>query len=208
MLRAQMDTNYFTSAYMAHAALRAWLKPSNPPKSQPPRAIQPNQLIFTSTVLAFLPLLGYSPYTPPKCALRALSDTLSQELLLYSKSHPVSIHTIYPGTIHTPALQVENLTKPDITKKLEEDDKGQTPDEVAIQAVEGLERGDESISTSWLVWALKCGSLGWSRKSGWGVVDWIMGSVLGIVAGVVRWDMEGKIVKWGQVNGHSGSSKR
>ena len=98
------------------------------------------------------------------------------------------------------------MTKPDITKKLEEDDKGQTPDEVAIEAVNGLERGDESISTGWLPWVLRCGGLGWSRKSGWGVVDWVMASLLGIVAGVVRWDMEGKIVKWGQVNGSSGSS--
>ena len=207
MLRAQMDTNYFTSAYMAHAALRAWLKSLNLPKSQLPRKVQPKKLIFTSSVVAFLPLLGYSPYTPPKCALRALSDTLSQELLLYTESHPVSIHTVYPGTILTPALEVENMTKPDITKKLEEDDKGQTPDAVAIQAVKGLERGDESISTSWLAWVLRCGGLGWSRKSGWGVVDWVMGSVLAMVAGVVRWDMEGKILNWGQVNGHSGSSR-
>ena len=204
MLRDQMDTNYFTSAYVAHAALRAWLEPSDPVKSQQPGEILPNKLIFTSSVLAFLPILGYSPYTPPKCALGALSDTLSQEILLYTNSHPVSIHTIYPGTMLTPALEVENMTKPEITKKLEEDDKGQTPDEVAIQAVQGLECGDESISTSWLTWAIRCGGLGWSRKSGWGVADWVMGSVVGIVAGVVRWDMEGKIVKWGQINGHSG----
>ena len=202
-----MDTNYFTSAYMAHAGLRAWLKPPIPIQTQQSGSQQPKHLIFTSTVLAFLPLLGYAPYTPPKTALRGLSDTLSQEVKLYPKSNPVKIHTIFPGTILTPALETENLTKPAITKKLEEDDKGQTPDEVALKAIEGLERGEELISTAWLGWLLRCGGLGWSRRSGWGLLDWVVGCVLGIVASVVRWDMEGKVTRWGEVNGVSGGLK-
>src|SRR5436305_5538184 len=65
-LRAQMDTIYWSAAYMAHAALNAWL--------QQAAAIENKQtihsttdttrhIIFTSSTLAFFPVAGYAPYS-------------------------------------------------------------------------------------------------------------------------------------------------
>lgn len=85
-------------------------------------------------------------------ALRALSDGLSQEMNLYAHSGvpPVLIHTIFPGTIHTPGYEAENLIKPDVTKKLEEGDTAQSADEVAAKSIRALEKGDELIATQFV----------------------------------------------------------
>ncbi|MCJ1372268.1 hypothetical protein MMC20_003491 [Loxospora ochrophaea] len=215
-LSDQMDTNYFSTAYIAHAALRAWLNPipssslstkspnASPPPSPP--TTTPHHLVFTSSVVAFLPIIGYAPYSPCKAALRSLSDTLSQELLLYpSPSFPtVKIHTVFPGTIFTPGYDAENAVKPAVTKRLEEDDGGQTPEEVAMVSVNSLERGDELVTTGWIGWLLKGSMLGGSRRNGWGLGDLLAGWVGAGILGWVRWDMDGKVKKWGREHGTSG----
>ena len=197
-----MNGNYFSSVYIAHATLRRWLALPSKPK-------EPRHLIFTSSVLAFYPLVGYSPYTPSKCALRALSDTLSQELQLYSQGDSVKVHTIFPATIFTAMYEQENKTKPDITKKLEESDGGQTPDEVAVASVKGLERGEELVTTSGLLgYAMKVGSLGSSKRNGWGVVDTITSWVISVIFAFVRWDMDKTVRNWGVEKGSLGVVKR
>ena len=191
-----MESNYFSSAYVAHAAVQSWV---NHFKSSPKPKQTAKHIIFTSSALAFLPLAGYSPYTPTKIALRALSDTLSQELLLYAPFTPIRTHTVFPGTIFTEGYEKENLIKPAITKKLEETDGGQTPEQVAVASVKGLERGEELITTNGLLGiALKSGMLGGSKRNGWGVVDTVMGWLVMIVMVFVRKDLDGKVKTWGK----------
>lgn len=201
-----MDTNYFSAATIAHAALRSWLAPSTPSAPSPPALNRPtNHIIFTSSVLAFYPITGYGPYSPCKSALRALSDTLSQELQLYpSPPHPVvKTHILFPATILSPGLAVENAIKPAVTKILEEADDQQTPDEVARRCVAALERGEELVTTTWLGWAMRVGSLG--ASSGRGVLDVVGAAIVGVVMPFVRWDMDGTVRKWGRENMKSGT---
>ena len=195
VLKEQMESNYFSSAYVAHAAVQSWVDHfrSSPEPNQPAKHI-----IFTSSVAAFLPFVGYGPYTPTKTALRALSDTLSQELLLYAPLVPIRTHTVFPATIFTAGYEKENLTKPAITKQIEESDGGQTPEQVAAASVKGLERGEELITTNGILGvAMKSGMLGGSRRNGWGIVDTVMGWLIMIVMVIVRRDMDGKVKKWG-----------
>ncbi|SLM38664.1 Short-chain dehydrogenase/reductase SDR [Lasallia pustulata] len=203
VLKSQIDTNYLSTAYLAHAALRAWLHPGLKSTSSQSSA-EPRHLIFTSSIAAFYPIIGYSAYSPSKIAVRALSDTLSQELQLYPASTPVRTHTIYPGTIFTAGLESENLLKPRITKSLEESDAGQTPEEVAAASLKGLERGEESVVTAWLGMAMRAASLGSSKRNGWGILDTIMSWIVSVVMVVVRRDMDGKVRKWGKVHGIEG----
>jgi 3-dehydrosphinganine reductase len=210
-LKEQMDQNYFSAAYMAHATLRSWLKTS--PTSATETSLvgskpkEPRHLIFTSSVMAFYTFGGYSPYSPTKCAIRSLSDSLSNEVNLYAFSipAPIKLHTIFPGTIFTASYEAENKLKPDFTKKLEEDDGGQTPDQVAESSIKGLERGDELVATSFIARALMCTVLGGSRRNGWGLVDTIMSWIVSIVIVFVRKDMDGKVREWGRIHGTSGS---
>ena len=214
-LDQQMNSNYFSSAYIAHAALRRWLGKDNPSpnesKPEPTTAQnqyqslpQPRHLIFTSSVVAFYPLAGYSAYSPSKTALRSLSDTLSQELLLYpdSPTSPsIKLHTVFPGTILTAAYEEENKIKHPLTLDLEKDDPGQTPDQVARASIRGLEKGEELITTGWLGWGMKVSTLGASRRNGWLVGDTLGAWAMGLFMIFVRWDMDNTVIKWGRTKG-------
>jgi len=210
-LKNQMDSNYFTSAYMAHAILRAWLKgpskihPSSDASDSDP--LLPRHLIFTASFLSFFTLAGFAPYSPTKVALRSLSDTLSQEMNLYASSPErpkIRLHTIFPATIFTESYDLENRVKSDLTKKLEEGDAGQTPDEVAKRSIAGLERGDELVTTTLLTRLVMTSTLGGSIRNGWAVLDTVLSWVMSLIMVVVRWDMDVKVRRWGKENGDSG----
>jgi hypothetical protein len=119
----------------------------------------PGKIVFVSSFLGFMSMVGYASYAPAKHAVRGkptrthssrccwpiycsqgLAETLRSELLLYS----VSVHIFFPGTIYSPGYTEENKTKPKITLKIEETDDGQTPE----KAAEALLRGK---SWEWLV---------------------------------------------------------
>jgi 3-dehydrosphinganine reductase len=200
-LREQMDSNYWSAAYLAHAILKPWLQPpstSNTTSPQPPR-----HLIFTSSVLAFYPIVGYTQYAPAKSALRSLSDSLTQELNLY---HPttnpkIKISTVFPATIFTPGYTQENISKPPITKKLEEDDGGQNPDEVAAISVRALEKGEYLITTTLLGSAMRGSAWAGSPRNSW-VRDTFMAWVTGLAWLFIQPDMDRKVRKYGKEHGH------
>ncbi|KAH0536174.1 hypothetical protein FGG08_006938 [Glutinoglossum americanum] len=201
-LREQMDSNYWSAAYLAHAILKPWLHPTTdapkPGSPQPPR-----HLIFTSSVLGFYPIVGYSSYAPAKSALRSLSDSLIQELNLY---HPtttpaIKVATVFPATIFTPGYEQEMVTKPAITKKLEEDDGGQTPEQVAAISVCALEKGEYLITTGLLGSAMRGSAWGGSPRNSWWR-DTAMSWITGLVWLFVQPDMDRKVRKYGKENGH------
>ena len=94
---------------------------------------------------------------------------------------------------------MENQTKPEITKKLEEGDGGQTPEDVAAASLKGLERGEEMVTTNGILGvAMKAGMLGGSKRNGLGVVDTLMSWVVNLVLVFVRKEMDGKVLEWGK----------
>ena len=205
-LRNQMDSNYFSSAYVAHATLRAWLRPTS--KSLMPDS-SARHLIFTASLVSFFSFAGYGPYSPTKAALRSLSDTLSQEMNLYASPSrpPVRLHTIFPATILTEGYDAENLVKSDLTKHLEKSDPGQTADEVAKRSIAGLERGEELVTTTFQTRLLMTSMLGGSVRNGWALLDTMLSWVIGLVMVFVRKDYDGMVRKWGKEHGESGMKK-
>lgn len=217
---AQMDSNYFSSAYVAHAALRAWLKPADDDRPAAPTAQhskpappEPRHLIFTSSFLGLYTIAGYAPYSPSKAALRSLSDTLSQETKLYEAAYPhrpaVRLHTVFPATIFTESYEAESRLKSDLTKKLEEDDSGQTADECARASIAGLERGDELVTTTWLTRLVMGTVLGGSLRNWFwvGLMDTVVAWIMALVMVFVRWDMDRKVMRWGREHGPSGMKR-
>ncbi|KAI1827311.1 hypothetical protein F4861DRAFT_403426 [Xylaria intraflava] len=214
--RAQMDSNYFSSLYMAHAAMTCWVKTAreNAAKSSgaQPRSPAPpaRHLIFTASFLSFYTFTGYSPYSPSKAALRSLCDSLSQESNLYAASYPsepvIRLHTVYPATILTESYQIENTIKPDITLKLEEDDGGQTPEVVAAKSIAGLESGLELVTTTTITALVQRSVMGGSVRGGFLRVlgDWFLAWLMGIVMVFVRGDMDQKVRAWGTKHGTIG----
>ncbi|OTA98861.1 hypothetical protein M426DRAFT_325655 [Hypoxylon sp. CI-4A] len=191
--RDQMDINFWGSAEMAHAILRLWCA------SDAPVVPEPKHLIFTSSVVALFPVVGYGPYTPAKSALRGLADTLAQELELYPQN--VKVHIVYPATIGTPGYERENKLKPEITKIIEEGDPVQSPDNVASGSIKKLENGEYSITVAFLGHLMRWGSMSGSLRNNW-FVDTIMSCLIPLIWIFVLPDILGKIRKYGKTHGH------
>lgn len=199
-LRQQMDVNFFGTAEMAHAILKEWLAPEAPVEEQP------RHLIMTASVLAFFSIVGYAPYSPTKAAMRSLADTLTHEVQLYPQN--VKIHLVAPGTILSPGFERETLSKPDVTKQLEETDPRQTPDEVAQKAIAGLEKGQYIVVVNWLGSLMKWGAIGGSLRNNWFVDTFMAGLILLIVWPIVHMDILGKTRSYGKKNGHPSTWKK
>lgn len=175
-LRDQMDTVYWTSAYTAHATLRRWLVPvsqiSTAAKTEQP---PPRHLIFTASTLAVFTVSGYSPYSPPKAAMRNLSDVLVQEIEMYNGARrnrdadapatDVKVHIVLPMGMTSPGYENEQKLKPELTHIMEEADKPQLPEEVATIAIKGLERGDFQIVTNTIGQLMRTSALGSSPRN-------------------------------------------
>ncbi|KAI9646401.1 3-dehydrosphinganine reductase [Ciborinia camelliae] len=187
-LRTQMDINYWSCADMAHCVLKSWLSTPNAEKKE-------RHLIFTSSVVAFYSIVGYTPYSPAKAAIKSLSDTLYQEVLAYP--NPPHIHTVFPGTIASPGLELENRGKPEITHLLEETDPIQTPDDVARNAIAGLERGEYLVTVGWLGSMMRACAWGGSRRGNW-LLDTAVTWGTSVVWMFVGRDLDGKVRRWGE----------
>ncbi|KAI1207293.1 uncharacterized protein F4807DRAFT_435198 [Annulohypoxylon truncatum] len=216
--QAQMNSNYFTSLYMAHATLAYWLR--NPRKdtingsgTQPSAPLPARHLVFTSSFLAFYSFAGYASYSPAKAALRSLSDTLSQEMNLYAAANPheppVRVHTIFPATIQGEALEAENQIKAGVTKMLEEGDAQQAPESIAAKSIKALERGQEIITTDFTTGLVKRSMLGGSIRGGalTALGDWFFAGVMALLMILVRSDMDKKVKDWGRKFGTSGNKQ-
>ncbi|KAK6854949.1 NAD(P)-binding protein [Apiospora arundinis] len=208
----QMNNNYFTALYMAHAALRQWLRkePGVASTASAKEPSAPRHLIFTASFLAFYSFTGYSPYSPTKAALRSLSDTLSQEVNLYAAANPgeprVRLHTIFPAGILSDGFEVENRIKSDVTKLLEDGDTPLTPEVIASRSIQGLESGQELITTDFQTGLVKRSMLGGSLRGGLlsGCIDWLLASLMVIIMSILRGDMDKKVRNWGSKFGSSG----
>ncbi|KAL6242510.1 hypothetical protein RBB50_010650 [Rhinocladiella similis] len=206
-LRGQMDTIYWSSVYMAHAALNLWKQPSS---SENKQRVNPatRHIIFTCSTLAFVPVAGYSPYSPAKAAMKAMADGLNQEVAVYNGSRlgsgpapdaDIAVHIVFPCGIITPGFENENKIKPELTIMLEEDDKPQLPDEIAKIVLNRLNAGDFMISTLFLGHLMRGIGMASSVRKNFMDVLW---NLLGSLAVIfVAPDLISKCRKWGKQKG-------
>ncbi|KAI1177743.1 NAD(P)-binding protein [Nemania sp. FL0916] len=226
--QTMMDSNYFSSVYMAHAILNTWLGATTTPdkktrsvaaqkptESQSGKAPPPaRHLIFTGSFVSFYSFTGFAPYAPSKAAVRALSDALSQEMNLYAAAHPdlprVRIHTVFPATMPTQSLKDEDAVKTDLTKSLEEGDQILQPADVARRAIAALESGEELVPTSTIIRLVMASVMGGSVRGGFwkGLVNTVVGWITMVVMIFIRWDMDVKVRRWGKKHGSSGMVRK
>ena len=220
-LHSLMNVNFWSAAYMARCALRAWFYPQQKgpqgrdlPSCTDGRRNQPRHFVMTASTAAFVGCAGYSPYSPGKAAIRSLHDNLQSELSVYhgalaarqqdargEKFRQVRIHTVFPGSISSPGHEEENKTKHPVTKLLEEDDEMQTGDEAAAAAIAELERGRSLITTQRFQGAaMKASSLQGSPRDRW-FVDTVFSWLMSVVWLFISWDLQKKAWKWGYSNG-------
>jgi len=146
-----MKNNYYTSAYMAQAMLKIWTEDDGKAETASPRL---RQIVFINSAAAFIGLPGYIAYTPSKCAVRALADTLRMEALRYSgPASTYTIHCAFPSNFLTRSFFQEQGKKPEVTKRIEGttgsvaelEKKFPSAQKVAGQIIEGVTRGDFAL---------------------------------------------------------------
>ncbi|KAI1844838.1 hypothetical protein JX266_009066 [Neoarthrinium moseri] len=195
--RHNMDVNYFGTAEMSHAIMRALLHPSQRAKKPTTQKFRPavaKHIIFTGSILSTFSLAGYGTYAPSKFALHALADALVMEVRLYPDV-PIDVHLVLPNSITTAGYERENANKPQITQQIEGGDKPQSPEEVAQISVTGLESGRYFISTSFVGGLMRWGTMGNSPRDNW-FIDTLMAWVSPLIMAFVMWDMNSQISAW------------
>ncbi|KOS39072.1 hypothetical protein ACN38_g10099 [Penicillium nordicum] len=119
-IRSCMNTNYFTAIFMAQAMLRIWVNASPPLEGRSEGKPRTRHIAFTCSVAAFVGVPGYIAYTPTKCAVRGVADTLRQEVLRYNTpAVNYKVHCAFPANFVTPSFIEEQKYKPELTKRIE-----------------------------------------------------------------------------------------
>lgn len=210
-----MRNNYFTAACAAQSMLKIWTEDDKNAEVLSPRL---RQIAFINSAAAFLGLPGYAAYTgelgaakrmhragrsltvpkASKCAVRGLADTLRMEALrLSSPATTYTIHCAFPSTFISPAFIEEQKSKPELTKEMEGtmgsmaelEQRFPSAEKVARGIIAGVERGDFALcDDSMESGLLFANMIGPSPKRGYGVIDSVLATIIGLfVWPVIRW---------------------
>lgn len=175
MLDQHMNIVYNTALHFSHAALQVMSKADTSKR---------RHLVFCSSVLALFSFIGYSSYGPGKAAIRALADILRQECIPYN----IGVANVMPGNMKTEGFEQEERTKPEITRKIEGPSDAKDPDQVAIQVMKDLQKGQEMIYTDFIGWVLSSIMLGASPRT-WGFFQAIIAMIFTIITPIWTWTM-------------------
>ncbi|KAK2026321.1 short chain dehydrogenase [Colletotrichum zoysiae] len=143
------DSNYNAALFITQWCVQRWIKSPYPKRTR--------RLVYIASSAAFVALPGYVAYTPPKTALRALADTLRQELLLYGDESMYRVHIAFPAAFTTDAFLEEQEGKPKLLKQMEDSDyatkeelfrKVQSVEEIATGILDGIRKGRFIITTN------------------------------------------------------------
>lgn len=177
-LRRGMDNTYWAGAWTALAAAKRMV-----------RHKAKGKIVFVSSVLAYMSIIGYASYSPGKFALRGLAETLRSELLLY----PIDVHIFFPGTIYSPGYENENKTKPKVTLKIEETDDGLHPEQAAAVLLKGVQKDYFHISPDFIGNVFRTTTKGATPLNNV-LIDWVYALIGWIALPVWRWTVD-KAVK-------------
>ncbi|KAF7799968.1 hypothetical protein EIP86_011211 [Pleurotus ostreatoroseus] len=174
-----MQETYWAQAWSALAATKRMVKDGVHGK-----------IVFVGSILSYFSMVGYSTYSPGKFAVRGLAETLHSEFKLYG----IDVHMFFPGTILSPGYVEENKVKPEITLKIEEDDKGRPPEELAEYLIKGIQQGRFHITYDFISNIFRATSKG-SSPGNSGILDQVYNLLGSIALPLWRRDVDNKVKK-------------
>lgn len=95
------------------------------------KSVKNGKVVMISSTLGLMGMVGYSQYSPTKFALRGLAECLRQEFIPYR----IDVSIYFVSTIQSPGYEKENLTKPKITKMIEDGDPSDPSPEARAKAL-------------------------------------------------------------------------
>jgi 3-dehydrosphinganine reductase len=195
-IKTCLEINYYSAIFIVQSCLRLWLRGTKCPYTR--------HILLTSSTAAFVGLPGYIAYTPTKVAVRALADTLRQELLMYGDDS-YKVHCSFPGNFLTDSLLKEQANKPELLKIM---DKTNAPDNelrktisssksVAKKIIRGLEAGQTYITVDFEGQLLLNNMRGPSPRDV-SIYDFFLGLIATVAWWWVRLDFDRKTRKYGR----------
>lgn len=99
-------------------------------------------IIFFSSMLGYMGMMGYASYVPSKFAIVGLAEALRNEL----KPHNIKISIVYPPDTNTPGLTTENQGKPPECVMISETGGLLEPEEVSEYVIKKVMKNKLHIS--------------------------------------------------------------
>lgn len=147
VFRTTMDIDYFGTVHTTKAVVPTMMERRS------------GHIVNFSSLAGFLPVFGYTAYSPAKYAVRSFSEVLRSEL----KPYGIHISIVFPTDTATPQLDYENRFKPLETLRISETSQVMAVDQAAQAIVRGIERQKPYILPSfdgWLYFLLFNGPTG------------------------------------------------
>jgi len=94
-------------------------------------------ITFTSSIMGFMAIMGFTTYCPSKYALFGLAEVLRHELLPYN----IKVSILFPVDTDTPGLAEENKIKPQECKIISDSGTLMTAEEIANEFIKSILEG-------------------------------------------------------------------
>jgi len=98
-------------------------------------------ITFTSSIMGFMAIMGYTTYVPSKYPIFGLAEVLRHELLPYN----IKVSVLFPVDTDTPGLAEENKLKPEECKIISETGTLMSAEEVADKFINDILEGKFEI---------------------------------------------------------------
>ncbi|KAJ3391107.1 3-dehydrosphinganine reductase [Entophlyctis sp. JEL0112] len=106
----------------------------------------PTKFVFVGSLIAAATFIGYSSYSASKYAQRGFCESLRSEF----RPLGIDVHLYLPANMDTPGFVQENITKPDITAKIEGQNATVTAEYAAKVMLSGIMNGRFLVTSEML----------------------------------------------------------
>lgn len=172
-----ISQNYKSALNITHAISKIW--PDVHTLQQDDNLITDSMhIVFFSSECAFFPFIGYSQYAPLKVALKSLIMILRQEW------RNCRISMVYPGNFQSEGFDMEQLTKPQITKDIEGASEPISVEECCNRIIYWLNKGYDDVLTDKIGWLLMSLDMGLNKNYN-NVFLWWLQLILGSVGNLL-----------------------
>lgn len=130
-------------------------------------------LVLFSSEVCFFPFIGYSQYAPLKVAMKSLINILRQELCSSEYNDNIKLSCVYPGNFKSEGFELEELTKPKITKIIEGPSYPISCIECCNKIIYWLDMGYNDVTTDFIGWVLMSVDMGLNKNNNKSFLCWL-----------------------------------
>lgn len=163
-------------------------------------------VVLFSSEVSFFPFIGYGQYAPLKVAMKALISILRQEILAPEFKDKVTLSCVYPGNFKSEGYELEELTKPAITKIIEGPSFPISCDECCNKIIYWLDKGYNDVTTDAVGWLLMAVDMGLNKNNNNSFLYWLQ-LLIGVLANLIIVPIYMIICKW-QINSYFSAANK